>query len=207
MLARSWHFVNVKMSFEKSPLNSSFCAVTADWKLRWLHNIRLYFRALAMSGCYRCCQFKAYPFTPKSDEVQISLATSPEILHHTKWRTWLFFACSNKRWSCPVSILTTSLTFYVSLKRLRECNLHTCMCGSEWVDGEVFFMCFSGVPMCPMCNISPFHNRTWTACRFWQVNWMLQPDNTARTEQHVKWGFPFITEVHLVIMHWRCHFL
>ena len=29
------------------------------------------------------------PFTPKSDQCQISPAASPEILHHTVWRTWL----------------------------------------------------------------------------------------------------------------------
>ena len=30
------------------------------------------------------------PFTPKSDQFQISPAASPEIWHHTVWRTWLF---------------------------------------------------------------------------------------------------------------------
>ena len=30
------------------------------------------------------------PFTPKSDQLQISPAASPETLHHTVWRTWLF---------------------------------------------------------------------------------------------------------------------
>ena len=30
------------------------------------------------------------PFTPGSDQFQISLTASPEILHHTLWRTWLF---------------------------------------------------------------------------------------------------------------------
>ena len=32
------------------------------------------------------------PFTAKSDQFQISPAASPEILHHTVWRTWLFIA-------------------------------------------------------------------------------------------------------------------
>ena len=31
-----------------------------------------------------------YPFTLKSDHFLISPAASPEILHHTVWRTWLF---------------------------------------------------------------------------------------------------------------------
>ena len=32
------------------------------------------------------------PFTPKTDQFQISPAASPEILHHTVWRTSLFIA-------------------------------------------------------------------------------------------------------------------
>ena len=32
------------------------------------------------------------PFTSKSDQFQISPAASPEILHYTVWRTWLFVA-------------------------------------------------------------------------------------------------------------------
>ena len=38
------------------------------------------------------------PFTPESDQCQISPVASPEILHHTVWRTWLFIACSDARW-------------------------------------------------------------------------------------------------------------
>ena len=38
------------------------------------------------------------PFTPESDQCQISPAPSPEILHHTVWRTWLFITYSNGRW-------------------------------------------------------------------------------------------------------------
>ena len=37
------------------------------------------------------------PFTPKSDQCQISPAASPEILHHAVWRTWLFIAYSDKK--------------------------------------------------------------------------------------------------------------
>ena len=35
------------------------------------------------------------PFTPKSDQFQISPEASPEKLHHTVWRTWLFIAFSD----------------------------------------------------------------------------------------------------------------
>ena len=38
------------------------------------------------------------PFTPKNDRCQISPAASPEILHHTVWRTWLFITYSDQRW-------------------------------------------------------------------------------------------------------------
>ena len=38
------------------------------------------------------------PFTPKSDRCQISPAASPEILHHTVWRTWLFIAYQVDKW-------------------------------------------------------------------------------------------------------------
>ena len=34
----------------------------------------------------------------KSGQFQISPAASPEILHHTLWRTWLFIAYSDERW-------------------------------------------------------------------------------------------------------------
>ena len=37
------------------------------------------------------------PLTPKSDQLQISPAASPEILHHIVWRTWLFIAYSDER--------------------------------------------------------------------------------------------------------------
>ena len=49
-------------------------------------------------------------FTPNySDQCQIFPAASPEILHHTVWRTWLFTAL---RWKMIIlAIPTTSYTF------------------------------------------------------------------------------------------------
>ena len=38
------------------------------------------------------------PFTLKGDQFQISSAVSPEIFHHTVWRTWLFTAYPDERW-------------------------------------------------------------------------------------------------------------
>ena len=45
------------------------------------------------------CPWVFKPFTPKSDQCQISPAASPEILHHTVWRTWLFIAYQVDKWS------------------------------------------------------------------------------------------------------------
>ena len=38
------------------------------------------------------------PFTPKRDQFQTSPAASPEILHQTVWRTWLFVDYPDERW-------------------------------------------------------------------------------------------------------------
>ena len=43
------------------------------------------------------CWLLVNPFTPKSDQCQISPAASPEMLHHTVWRTWLFVAYLDER--------------------------------------------------------------------------------------------------------------
>ena len=60
-----------------------------------------------------------YPFTPKSDQCQISPAASPEILHHTVWRTWLFIAYSDERWLYYQ--FSRRFTNTVLFKRLGEC--------------------------------------------------------------------------------------
>ena len=74
------------------------------------------------------------PLTPKSDQFQISPAASPQILHHTVWRTWPSVALV----SCMVIILPILTTSYISLK-VREIvlfelgskrvnNLEECTC-------------------------------------------------------------------------------
>ena len=50
------------------------------------------------SAIWRPCTESGNPFTPKSDQFQISPAAWPEILHHTVWRTWLSIAYSDKKW-------------------------------------------------------------------------------------------------------------
>ena len=56
---------------------------------------------------------------PKSDQFHISPAALPEILHCTVWRTWLFIAYSNERWSYYQLSLPH---FYIS-PRLGECTV------------------------------------------------------------------------------------
>ena len=57
------------------------------------------------------------PFTPKSDQVQISPVASPVILHHTVWRTWLFIAYSDWK-MILVPVLTTIPHLYISLEKV-----------------------------------------------------------------------------------------
>ena len=59
------------------------------------------------------------PFTPKSDQSPISPAASPEILHYTVRRTWLFIAYSLERWLHYQFSLASLIHF--SLGRLGEC--------------------------------------------------------------------------------------
>ena len=49
-------------------------------------------------GAKICLHELFNPFTPESDQCQISPAASQEILHHTVRRTWLFIAYSDERW-------------------------------------------------------------------------------------------------------------
>ena len=53
------------------------------------------------------------PFTPKSDQFKICPAASPEIKHHTVWRTWLCIANSDERWlyDCQFSLPHFTLLF------------------------------------------------------------------------------------------------
>ena len=60
------------------------------------------------------------PFTPKSDQCQISPVASPEILHHTVWRTWLFLAYSDERW-LYYQFSLPHLYIFLS-KRLGDCT-------------------------------------------------------------------------------------
>ena len=52
-------------------------------------------------------------FTSKIDQIQISPATSPEILHHTERRAWLFIAYSDERWSHYQFSLISLIHFFL----------------------------------------------------------------------------------------------
>ena len=64
-----------------------------------------------------------------SDQFQTSPAASPEILHHTVWKIWLFIAYSDERWLYYQFSLPHSQIY---LQRLGKCTLWTW----EWKDQE-----------------------------------------------------------------------
>ena len=74
---------------------------------------RLFFISLFFIFLPRCFN----PFTPKSDQCQLSPAASAEMLHHTVWRTWLFIVYSDERWLC-YQLLATSLIHWVTIVSL-----------------------------------------------------------------------------------------
>ena len=61
--------------------------------------------------------------SPKNDQFQISPATSPEVLHHTVWRTWLFIA--NTQMKDEYTTNSHYLTYTCLPKRLGECTFWT----------------------------------------------------------------------------------
>ena len=61
---------------------SKFNSELSEVKLHWI---------VCLSPCYKGWhKHLNQRFTPNSDQFQISPAASPEILHHTVWRTCLF---------------------------------------------------------------------------------------------------------------------
>ena len=67
----------------------------------FLYHIHHVLKHLRSSACKRTRTGLIYtfnPFTPESDQCQISPPAPPEILHHTVRSTWLFIAYSDVRW-------------------------------------------------------------------------------------------------------------
>ena len=77
----------MKDEYYQFSLPHSYLSLLRDWE-----NVRFELENLSLSRESSCL------FTPKSDQFQISPAVSPEVLHHTVCRTWLFIAYSDKRW-------------------------------------------------------------------------------------------------------------
>ena len=71
-------------------------------------------REMRLNPNFEPWNWEINPLTPKSDQLQISPAASPAILHHTEWRTWFFTPYSGGKWF-RYQILTTSL-IHLSLK-------------------------------------------------------------------------------------------
>ena len=63
-----------------------------------LYHVRLSSVVLQRPTFYEWRAYQINPFTPKSDQFQISPAAPPEILHHhIVWKTWLFIAYPDER--------------------------------------------------------------------------------------------------------------
>ena len=74
------------------------------------------------NACFLNPPLGVNPFTPKSDQCQIFPAASPEILHHTVWRTWL-------SWLTSIQDCHTTNSHYITenflFKRLGICTFWT----------------------------------------------------------------------------------
>ena len=94
-LRHSWQLFVVR---EECPLKQ--CRRTCKFvgKLERDAHMLSFFPSISTQGC----PLTFHLFTPKSDQCQIYPAASPELLHHTVWRTWLLIAYSDERWLLPV---------------------------------------------------------------------------------------------------------
>ena len=86
----------------------------------WIPSVRLFsvsffFRYFVIHSSSEAKWLSVSTFSPKSDQFKISPAASPEILHHTVWRTWLFIAYSDERWLYYQFSLPHS---YISLEKV-----------------------------------------------------------------------------------------
>ena len=144
--------------------------------------------------------------TPKSDQCQISSAASPELSHHTVWRTWSFMAhsqeCSISNFPCSLTRNITShsmenLVFHGSLPRVINVkfplqphqNYHITQYGElglSWL-----------TPKSDQCQISPaaspeiLHHTVWRTWSFMahSQEWSMSnfPCSLTRTLHHTVW--------------------
>ena len=89
MAAKNWHQGN-------APVFHLVSSILSQWLLHKMTKFSLLVSTFSLASIPTDKLIN--PFTPESDQFQISPAASPEILHHTVWRTWLFIAYSDERW-------------------------------------------------------------------------------------------------------------
>ena len=143
------------------------------------------------------------PFTPKSDQCQISPAASAEILHHAVWRTWLFIASQMKE-----DYTTTSryLAYTFFLKMLGECRrtvsvvCKTPVCGFQKERASPQAETNTGRHQCcayPMANgicgmsfsvwLSAHFFKIWTfQCDFLSLSMFSQENAGCQTDEHLR---------------------
>ena len=64
----------------------------------WLWAVQRNNPSLEQPRVPQLTDYSLNPFTPESDQCQISPPAPPKIWHHTVWRTWLFIAYSDEKW-------------------------------------------------------------------------------------------------------------
>ena len=78
---------------DEGPMLDTQLSLFARYSIALIHFLRRQSRLL---GSFSAGYTRLNSFTPKSDQFQISPVASPEIYHHTVWRTWLFIVCSHQ---------------------------------------------------------------------------------------------------------------
>ena len=110
----------------------AFCLCThSHWRQPTVVGLHLLTLPSELSNNAFCvCIHASNPFTPESDQFQISPAASPEKSHHTEWGTWLNFHSLLIRWKIILLLVLT--TSHILSLRMYLLNL-----GVNW------FNCFS----------------------------------------------------------------
>ena len=121
------------------------------WEVLWHRNVNRHKRPVN-------------PFTPESDQCQISPAASLEILQHTVWRIWFFIAYSAERWLYfQFSLVHFPLKVWENVYFLRT---------MQWLKLLVHGWCGTFrhqlAPKCPQ-KCARWLIRQWTFCRSYRI--------------------------------------
>ena len=142
------------------------------------------------------------PFTPESDQCQNSPAASPEILHHTVRRTWLFIAYSDEKWLYYKFLLHHSYNLFLkgwenTLFELRSERVNMVQIMLLCHSGEVLYNTVDDVRL--LFYISMWRSIIWSGGRRtarWKLCWRLsrrwmvqaQPRYHACTVPVISWS-------------------